>query len=64
VIVSTLGDLIIARHVTAGARSMQLMEQMSDDSVQQLSQHRGHATVEKEKKLVVDKGFEERYREG
>jgi hypothetical protein len=64
VIVSTLGDLILARRVTAGARSIQLMGQISDDSFRQFSQNLGYAAVEKEKKPVVDRGFEERYGEG
>ena len=64
VIVSTLGDLIVARRVTAGARSMQLMGQMSDDSLQQLSQNFGHGTAEKEKKEDAGGGFKERYGEG
>ena len=64
VIVSTLGDLIVARRVTAGARSMQLMGQMSDASLQQLSQNFGNGTVEKGNKDDAGSGFKERYGEG
>jgi hypothetical protein len=64
VIVSTLGDLILARRVTAGARSMQLMGQMSDESLQQLSQNRSHSVVKKEKGPDAGIDFKERYGEG
>jgi hypothetical protein len=64
VIVSTLGDLISATRVTAGARSVQLMGQMSDDSLQQLSQNIGRAAAEKENKPVTGSAFKERYGEG
>lgn len=64
VIVSTLGDLISATRVTAGARSVQLMGQMSDDSLQQLSQNIGRAAAEKENKSVTGSAFKERYGEG
>ena len=37
VIVSTLGDLISAKHISTGARSKQWLGQMSDNSLQQLS---------------------------
>jgi HPt (histidine-containing phosphotransfer) domain-containing protein len=37
VMVSTFGDLICARKIRAGARSVQLFGQMSDESLQQLS---------------------------
>ncbi|KAE8138871.1 hypothetical protein BDV38DRAFT_291896 [Aspergillus pseudotamarii] len=36
-VVSTIGDLISAKHITTGARSVQWLGQMSDDSLQQLS---------------------------
>jgi hypothetical protein len=64
VIVSTLGDLILARRVTAGARSMQLMGQMSDESLQQLSQNRNHSVVKKDKGSDAGIDFKERYGEG
>ncbi|KAH7357319.1 hypothetical protein BKA66DRAFT_428130 [Pyrenochaeta sp. MPI-SDFR-AT-0127] len=40
VLVSTIGDLICARRIVAGARSIQWLGQMSDESLQQLSQGR------------------------
>jgi hypothetical protein len=45
-IVSTIGDLVSARRVTAGARSLQCMGQMSDESLQQLSRHHSHIAIE------------------
>lgn len=45
VIVSTIGDLISAKRITAGARSMQLLGQMSDESVQHLSRNRNNNTA-------------------
>jgi len=45
-IVSTIGDLISAKRITAGARSMQLMGQMSDESLQHFPRDRHHATEE------------------
>jgi predicted nucleic acid-binding Zn-ribbon protein len=44
IIVSTFGDLISARKVTAGSRSLQLFGQMSDESLQELSQKGGQAS--------------------
>jgi hypothetical protein len=44
VLVSTIGDLVSAKRVTAGARSAQWIGQMSDDSLQLLSQNRDHIT--------------------
>jgi hypothetical protein len=41
VIVSTLGDLISAKRVTAGARATQYLGQMSDETVQVLARSRG-----------------------
>jgi hypothetical protein len=38
VLVSTVGDLISAKRITGGERTVQLMGQMSDASLQQLSQ--------------------------
>ena len=46
VLISTIGDLISARRVTAGARSRQWLGQMSDDSLQQMSQSHGHVNAE------------------
>lgn len=61
-IVSTIGDLISAKRITAGARSMQLMGQMSDESLQQFSRDRHHATEEKGPK--TGGGFEDRHGAG
>ncbi|KAH7061973.1 hypothetical protein BKA63DRAFT_527183 [Paraphoma chrysanthemicola] len=41
VIVSTFGDLVSARQIKAGARSVQLFGQMSDETLQQLSRRDG-----------------------
>jgi hypothetical protein len=41
VLVSTIGDLITARRVDAGARSLQCIGQMSDETLQQLSRAHG-----------------------
>ena len=46
VIVSTIGDLIMAKRVTAGNRSQQWMGQMSDASFQQLVSSIGRTTLE------------------
>ena len=66
VIVATLGDLILARRVTIGARSTQLMGQMSDDSLQQLSQD--HIPADVKRDLEAQAGalpnFEGRYGAG
>lgn len=43
IIVATLGDLISAKRITVGARSTQWLGQMSDTSLQQLSQN--HSSV-------------------
>ncbi len=66
VVVATLGDLISARRVTAGARSKQWLGQMSDASLQQLSRDCGQIAMEK---IVEPQGgttehFEDRYRTG
>jgi hypothetical protein len=42
VIVSTVGDLINARRISAGARSTQLLGQMSDLTLQSIGQRRSH----------------------
>jgi hypothetical protein len=47
VVISTLGDLVSARHITAGVRSTQWLGQMSDATLQQLSRDRGRASIEK-----------------
>ena len=46
VLVSTIGDLISAKRIIAGARSRQWLGQMSDDSLQQLSHSHGHVDAE------------------
>lgn len=43
IMVSTFGDLICARRIKAGARSTQWLGQMSDESLQQLSQGRNRS---------------------
>lgn len=65
VLVSTIGDLISARRVTAGARSRQWLGQMSDDSLQQLSHNRGHVAAEGPvEPQAKASGFEERHGAG
>jgi hypothetical protein len=61
-IVLTIGDLISAKRITAGARSMQLMGQMSDESLQHFSRDRHHVTEEMGPK--TGGGFEDRHRAG
>lgn len=64
-VVSTIGDLISAKHITTGARSAQWFGQMSDETLQQLS--RNHKLVppeEKEPGLRVSHGFREKYGAG
>ncbi|KAG0644999.1 hypothetical protein D0Z07_9215 [Hyphodiscus hymeniophilus] len=63
VLVSTIGDLISARRVTAGARSWQWLGQMSDDSLQQLSQNHRHIATEipLESQMEASGRFEGRY---
>lgn len=65
VIVSTIGDLISAKRVTAGAGSMQVLGQMSDDSVQHLSREHVRTLTEKSTKPQLgDRQFETRYGAG
>jgi predicted nucleic acid-binding Zn-ribbon protein len=47
IMVSTFGDLICARKITAGARSVQWFGQMSDESLQELSQKRGESSFKR-----------------
>jgi Sec-independent protein translocase protein TatA len=63
VIVSTIGDLVSARRVTAGARSLQCLGQMSDESLQLLSQHHSQVGAEKgsDPRTGTDTQFEGRY---
>jgi predicted nucleic acid-binding Zn-ribbon protein len=64
--VSTVGDLISAKRITIGSRSLTVFGQMSDDSVQQLS--RAHSPTNKEKTMepstVLGPEFENRYGTG
>lgn len=66
VLVSTIGDLILARRVAAGARSWQWLGQMSDDSLQQLSQNHGHVAGKGlvEPQTEISSQFEGRYGAG
>jgi hypothetical protein len=66
IIVATLGDLISAKHVKAGARSAQWLGQMSDTSLQKLSQDHSRRTVEKdtESNPEINVQFEDRYGAG
>lgn len=61
-IVSMIEDLISAKRITAGARLMQPMGQMSDESLQHFSRDRHHATEEKGPKM--GDGFEDRHGAG
>jgi hypothetical protein len=64
--VSTVGDLVSARRITIGSRSLSVFGQMSDDSVQQIS--RGHAPTKIERTMEPLAGtgpeFENRYGAG
>jgi hypothetical protein len=66
VLVSTVGDLISARRVTVGSGSLQIVGQMSDDSLQQFSQDLGHTGTEKamEPQTGIGPVFENRYGTG
>lgn len=66
VLVSTVGDLISARGITVGSRSLQAIGQMSDDSLQQLSRDLGHTGAEKamEPQTGIGLAFENRYGTG
>jgi hypothetical protein len=69
VVVATLGDLISARRVNAGVRATQLLGQMSDASLQQLSRDRVMAdrtatekAMEQQSEIVAK--FQEQYGTG
>lgn len=66
VVVATLGDLISARRVSAGARSKQWLGQMSDASLQQLSKDCTKASLENivEPQSGTTEDFEDRYGTG
>jgi hypothetical protein len=56
-IISTMGDLISARRVTVGARSIQWLGQMSDTSLQQLSKDSVNDVVDRFKPDRGDAGI-------
>jgi hypothetical protein len=56
VIVSTIGDLVSAKRITAGARSLQCLGQMSDESLQHLSWHGSHIATEKDVEPQTETG--------
>ena len=66
VVVSTIGDLVSAKRVTAGARSIQWLGQMSDESLQQLSRDRSRIASENatQQQTGTDSQFEGRYGAG
>lgn len=65
-IVSTMGDLISARRVTVGSRSIQWLGQMSDTSLQQLSKDHASDTIERDGQASFEAGtyFENRHGNG
>jgi chromosome segregation ATPase len=65
-IVSTVGELISARRITIGSGSLQLMGQVSDDSLQQISRDLGPTGTEKvmEPQTGISPAFENRYGTG
>ena len=64
ILVSTIGDLISAKRITAGARSIQWLGQMSDASLQQLSQKRYSDTEGTRQGAEVGAVFEGRHGTG
>ncbi|OBT46596.1 hypothetical protein VE00_01735 [Pseudogymnoascus sp. WSF 3629] len=66
IIVATFGDLISAKRVTVGARSRQFLGQMSDASLQQLSQKVGCGPLEVDvdQSTGTNSPFEGRYGTG
>lgn len=66
ILVSTFGDLISAKRVTAGVRSNQWMGQMSDESLQHLSAQNNRSVRQNLVEPVIEKGthFEGRYGAG
>ncbi|KAH7033962.1 hypothetical protein B0J12DRAFT_680021 [Macrophomina phaseolina] len=66
VLVSTIGDLIRAQRITAGARSSQWFGQMSDTSLQQISRDRSQTTSDRfrEQQTRDEMPFENRYGKG
>lgn len=65
-VVSTVGDLIHARNISAGARSVQWLGQMSDLSLQQLSRDRSGITFNQATEVQQEDTaqFEDRYGRG
>ena len=66
VVVATLGDLISARRISAGARSKQWLGQMSDSSLQQISKDSNRVAMENivEPESGMTDNFEGRYGTG
>jgi predicted nucleic acid-binding Zn-ribbon protein len=64
--VSTVGDLISARRITIGSRSLTVFGQMSDDSVQHISRNHSPTSVERtmEPQTGIGPEFENRYGTG
>jgi hypothetical protein len=64
-VVSTIGDLISAKRIVTGARSVQWLGQMSDDTLQKLSgDHRQHVEEGEPEKQRTQDNFRERYGNG
>lgn len=61
VIVSTVGDLVSAKRITAGARSLQVMGQMSDESLQNISTRHGMAGKQQSSANGTSSKFEDRH---
>jgi hypothetical protein len=66
VIVATMGDLLRVSDITVGDRSAQIMGQMTDESLQQLSRDQVHRRREKASEALVesDPEFEGKYGAG
>lgn len=66
IIVATFGDLISAKRITVGSRSRQFLGQMSDTSLQQLSQKigRGPLEVDVDQSTGTNSPFQGRYGTG
>ncbi|PMD46791.1 hypothetical protein L207DRAFT_451367 [Hyaloscypha variabilis F] len=64
--VSTVGDLVSARRITIGSRSLTVFGQLSDDSVQQISRGHSSANIERtmEPQTEIGPKFETRYGTG
>jgi flagellar biosynthesis chaperone FliJ len=66
-IISTIGDLISAKKISAGARSVQCMGQLSDESFQKMLVHstaRSPVLDGSDTEIASGKGFEHRYGTG